>query len=326
MNNLTFNYNNDINNTDIRKNYLRNKVSELINTPQPIQRTPEWYKMRDTMITASDWAAILGESEYSNKNKVLLKKCGEDTFYTSKAIEWGVKYEKVATMIYELRNNIEVLEFGVLRHPTIHHLGASPDGITRDGIMLEIKCPMSRTITGEPPKYYWCQVQGQLEVCELDRCDFLECGIKEYDNENDYLNDNNINYEKGVVAEIYDKYNNKFFFEYSPININNNDYNDWKNNILHNYNNDNYLFSCFSYWYLNEVSCVPIYRNMDWFNKIKGELEEFWNLVLYYRNLGLNKLKEDLNKNKKSKRKKNETISIYLNNNQDNNWNISLFS
>jgi putative phage-type endonuclease len=163
---------------------LRNKVNELINTPQPVQRTPEWYEMRNSMITASDWATVLGESPYSNKDKILLKKCGEDIFITSKAIDWGVKYEKVATMIYELRNNVQVIEFGVLRHPTISYLGASPDGITSDGVMLEIKCPSSRKITGIPPSYYWCQVQGQLEVCELDRCDFLECLIKEYDNEN----------------------------------------------------------------------------------------------------------------------------------------------
>jgi hypothetical protein len=112
---------------------------------------------------------------------------------------WGNKYESVAVLIYEYRNNVKVLEFGCLKHPFINFLGASPDGITEDGIMLEIKCPSTREITGIPPPYYWCQVQGQLEVCELDRCDFLECKIKEYDGEEEYLNDN---YDGGDLSFI----------------------------------------------------------------------------------------------------------------------------
>lgn len=128
--------------------------------------------MRSNMLTASDWGTVLGENHYSNSNEVLKKKCGDDNFVTNAAMMWGNKYEEVAVLIYKHRNNVEVLDFGCLRHPSIPFLGASPDGITPYGIMLEIKCPTSRKITGIPPRYYWCQVQGQLEVCELDRCDF----------------------------------------------------------------------------------------------------------------------------------------------------------
>ena len=46
--------------------------------------------------------------------------------------------------------------------------------------MLEIKCPKSRIITGFIPEVYRAQIQGQLEVCGLDYCDFLECDIKVY--------------------------------------------------------------------------------------------------------------------------------------------------
>ena len=38
--------------------------------------------------------------------------------------------------------------------------------------MLEIKCPTKRPITGFIPEYYHYQVQGQLEVCNLNYCDF----------------------------------------------------------------------------------------------------------------------------------------------------------
>jgi hypothetical protein len=90
----------------------------------------------------------------------------------------------------------------------------------------------------------------------------------------------------------------------------------------------NICFAAFSYWYLERVSCVPIYRNHEWFYKALPQLSEFWDKVLYYRDVGLDKLKEDLQKVKddkkmvreekreekakkeKPKRKKNETIVL----------------
>jgi hypothetical protein len=237
-------------------------------------------------------------------------------------MQWGNKYEEVAVLIYKHRNNIDVLEFGCLRHPSIPFLGASPDGITPYGIMLEIKCPTSRKITGIPPRYYWCQVQGQLEVCELDRCDFLECALKEYESETEYLNDNfESNYklnkfenEKGLVVEFFRKDTKSFYFDYSPVCIIGDELTNWKNKIIekHTANNSNIMYSSFSYWYLEEVSCIPIYRNQEWFNEAKVILGEFWSKVLKYRELGLAKLYEDLQNERDEKKqirlmKKEET-------------------
>ena len=64
--------------------------------------------------------------------------------------------------------SVEVFEFGILRHPTIECLGASPDGISDIGIMLEIKCPWKRKKTETIPEQYYYQIQGQLDVCSLD--------------------------------------------------------------------------------------------------------------------------------------------------------------
>ena len=68
------------------------------------------------------------------------------------------------------------------------------------------------------------------------------------------------------------------------------------------YENQDIMFSSYCYWYLQEVSCVPIYRNQEWFNNAKIELELFWNKVLKYRELGLEKLKEDIQKEKDDKK------------------------
>ena len=327
---LVFNYDKDLPKvTNARLEYLRAQVIRLKNIFQPEQKTKEWYEMRETLLTASDWGTVLGENHYSNSNSVLLKKCGEDNFVTNEAMKWGNKYEDVAILIYEHRNGKKVIDFGCLKHPFISFLGASPDGITTDGVMVEIKCPTSRKITGIPPPYYWCQVQGQLEVCELDRCDFLECFLKEYTTETEYINDNynddftlnKFGNEKGIVVEFYKRSSKTFFYKYSKVALLGNEMEQWKidivNEVCDNDSNNDIMHSCFSYWYLQEVSCIPIYRNQEWFHKAKIELEKFWNNVIKYRALGLSKLKEDLAREKeeakiekkmKSNLKKEETL------------------
>ena len=77
--------------------------------------------------------------------------------------------------------------------------------------MLEIKCPNRRRIKlnlDEPitdlilgskkgicPSYYWCQVQLQLNCCDLDECDFWQCEIIEYVDRVDFVNDSKENME-----------------------------------------------------------------------------------------------------------------------------------
>ena len=328
--NLKFHYDKDLPKaTILKQQYLINQVKHLQTIPQNAQKSPAWYEMRLSMLSASDWGTILGVNSYANANSVLLKKCGEESYFPKVAMDamaWGNKYEDVAISIYEYRNNKKIIEFGCIRHPSIHHLGASPDGITEDGVMLEIKCPVSRKITGIPPKYYWCQVQGQLEVCELDRCDFLECKFKEYDDEEEYLEDNyndnydfnEFGYEKGVIAEFYITNEKKYIYFYSPVNIIGDKLQEWKKSIQEEHEildgrpQDNIILSSFDYWYLEEISCIPIFRNQEWFNEAKEQLTDFWEEVLYYREMGLEFLKEELNIQKEEKKKIREDKREFL--------------
>ena len=149
------------------------------------QRTPEWYAARQTMITASDIAQALGCAKFGTQKDFFKKKCGlpaEQTPFdpTVPPLKWGVMFEPVAGAIYSaLNGGLKVHEFGLLRHPTVPFLGASPDGITEDGVMLEIKCPWRRKIDGTVPLQYYYQIQGQLAVCGLDECDYFECEFGE---------------------------------------------------------------------------------------------------------------------------------------------------
>lgn len=281
--------------TNDRLKYLREQVARIKKMPQPEQRTQEWYDFRDERITASDFATALGEHPHGDQLKLLLRKVTYDrTFFTNSAILWGVKYEDVAIQIYEHRNKEHVVEYGCISHPYYKWLGASPDGITDDGIMLEIKCPSSRQITGEIPSYYWCQVQGQLEVCELDRCDFLECKLKEYDSRAEYEADNHNGHyfynkfgmEKGAVVEYYKKDTKSLKFDYLPLAIMGDELDLAIEESKKKFLNDNIIFSGVDYWYLEEVSCIPIYRNQEWFHSKIPTFQSFWDKVIKYRELG----------------------------------------
>jgi len=79
------------------------------------------------------------------------------------------------------------LSFGLLIHPEHSWLGGSPDGITTDGILLEVKCPMRRKIVmGEVPHHYLSQVLLNLEICNLELAHFIEFIPPSTENGEDY--------------------------------------------------------------------------------------------------------------------------------------------
>ena len=151
-------------------NYLELKMAELQTIPQPAQRTQEWYEYRNNRLTASDLWSVMDENQ-SKMYDILKKKCGvEQPYKPGVAMLHGIKFESVATRIYELRNNVEIIEFGCMPHRFIPYFGASPDGICSSkstnkdfvGRMLEIKCPKSRVITGFIPEGYRAQIETTL--------------------------------------------------------------------------------------------------------------------------------------------------------------------
>tara|TARA_B110000858_G_C17806145_1_gene478052 strand:- start:532 stop:2634 length:2103 start_codon:yes stop_codon:yes gene_type:complete len=142
------------------------------------QRTPEWYTLRKKMITASNVAAVLGYNPYDSKVSIIKKKVN-DTSISNAAMAHGVKYEPLAIAEYEKMNKCTVEDVGLLIHPTYEWLGASPDGfIISTDKLLEIKCVYTRDIH-IVPYYYWIQVQIQLEVCNKEECDFLQCKFED---------------------------------------------------------------------------------------------------------------------------------------------------
>jgi putative phage-type endonuclease len=222
---------------------LNDHFNKLLNLPQPVQRSQEWYDYRFNRITASDTAAAIDQNPYEPVESFILKKCDPNfPFRDNATVFHGKKYEPIATMIYEHIYNTRIFEFGALPSEKYTFLGASPDGISskytldnqfseRLGTMLEIKCPVTREIHTKGkiigdicPYYYYCQVQQQLACCELDVCDFWQCKISEYKSREEYLLDDcssckNTIDTNGTIVDVDNRLKKGIFLEFYPKNF-----------------------------------------------------------------------------------------------------------
>lgn len=244
---------------DISK--FKSQLEKLIERPIIKQKTDEWYLARKNMITASDFAQALGKGKFGSVKQFYKKKCGKDDFIYNEYVLWGNMFEDVAISIYKSLYNVDVYEFGLIKDDDINFFGASPDGISSNGIMIEIKCPKKREITGDIPLQYYYQVMGQLKVCNLEECDYFECGFKLFYNREEYLeNIDNCEY-KGYIIKLEDG-----SFKYSELN--DDEPSEDENNI---------------YWYLDKYNIKRITRDDEFIKENILKLEKVWDKVLTYR-------------------------------------------
>lgn len=283
-------------------------VDDLKKVFQPEQRSPEWYAFRKERLTASDIGTVLGKNHYSKPKDILLKKCGyEKPFYMSPPCAHGVKYEPIATFIYEKRQKMTVHEFGCLAHPVHPFIGASPDGICSNGVMLEIKNPYSRKIVGIPPIHYWIQMQIQLEVCDLELCDFLECSYAFYDTHEELkegeLAATHGNAEFGPVIEYYVAANTKEArYRYCPLGITVKKMHTWIADTMKDiHDKENCVYEPFvTWWALKTYSLVRVRRDTAWFAEALPQLRTFWEKVIKQRVVGIEALVPKPKKKRKS--------------------------
>lgn len=295
-------------NTDEEICDIEQKIQRLRDTPQPVQRTPEWYQFRWNLITASNaWKAF---DTQSSINQLIYEKCqplksADDEeevkmINVNSPLHWGQKYEPLTVMVYEHNYNTTVEDFGCIQHPQYSFVGASPDGIVvnhdsdRFGRMLEIKNVVSREINGIPKKEYWTQMQLQMEVCDLDDCDFLETKFTEYPDESSFQTDSKVNDcgEKELMLSVDNKtkgiilyFNTKEgapFYSYKPLDIvTPDDIHKWEETELGKYESPqyNYTFLKFIYWKLEVLSCVLVSRDRNWFKNNIQQLEKVWKII-----------------------------------------------
>lgn len=266
------------------------KLQYLQTIYQPEQRTNEWYNFRYNHLTASNaWKAF---GTQASKNELIYEKCQPmsiEKYGPSLAetpMSWGHKYEPLTVKLYEHFHKTTISDFGCIEHPEYPFLAASPDGIVTGDInygrMIEIKNVVSREISGIPKKDYYIQMQLQMEVCDLDECDFVETKFTEYDYEEDYLNDqneNNVNHpiKKGVIC-VFIKDNSSFHYEYMPFDYKGT-YQEWLEMIVSEKSTDTIIWFRNVFWKLEVYSCVLVKRKKEWFKIVVPELSQIWQII-----------------------------------------------
>jgi len=278
--------------TKPNREIMRKKIEYLQAIPQPDQRTPEWYHFRHKFLTASSiWKAF---GTPGSKNQLIYDKCSPinvdkyKSVSTETAMHWGNKYEQVSVEIYERDYKTKVSDFGCLPHKTIPFIAASPDGINtletsdRYGRMLEVKNIVNREINGIPKLEYWIQMQVQMEVCNLNECDFLETRFTEYESVEEFEADGsftlaNDGLQKGII--MYFNKDGQPLYEYAPLDLSPEEFTIWEEDIMEKHTDITWMKNI--YWKLAEISCVLVLRNKLWFKSAEPILNEFWKTIEY---------------------------------------------
>lgn len=177
------------------------------------QRTAEWFERRHQMLTASIAGDILKVDLEKKKgltlirNKIIplvtnlnIENDGNENVKTisipqnpDRASVRGTRYEPIirdtyASQLPDTDPTDAVLEYDCVPHPKYPFLGASPDGIVIKGPlrgrMVEIKCPLASSAEKDGRRVrhtYWCQMQLQMEVCDLPFCDYVRAIVWDTD-------------------------------------------------------------------------------------------------------------------------------------------------
>ena len=253
------------------------------------------------MITASSVWKVFGSQSVVNQLiyekcvPIDVNKCSPTHVNTESPLHWGQKFEHLSVKIYEDAFNTKIAEFGCIKHSNSnYHVGASPDGINvcpnspLYGRAVEIKNVVSRIITGIPKKEYWIQVQIQLEICNLDECDFLETQFKTPYNDDedafnaDALNDDdgyfytrNDNMRRGVIVQYMKE--GKPFYQYAPLHCTKKSFYAWFYECNEKYSDLTWITNI--YWKLEVFSCVLIKRDRAWFQTSIQQIENVWSII-----------------------------------------------
>jgi len=297
--------------TPLRTASLTRKMQALNAIQSPPQKTQEWYDKRYGLMTASNlWKALGTESQ---QNQLIVEKCQSfeqfkrdcvrqmsGSLSSDNPMSWGQKYEPVTALLYQQRNQTILGEYGCIVHPEYPFLGASPDGINVDttsplyGRMVEIKNIVNREIDGIPSAAYWTQTQIQMEVCDLDECDFVETRFKECATKLEFFE--SVNPCRGVILTFVPRVTiqQTMSASYKPSSEQITEYwfldstksvaelgqelEQWAQSKKDEHS-ANYVWSHCNYWELDQYSCVLIKRNRAWFEAAIPKIEAIWRTI-----------------------------------------------
>lgn len=163
------------------------------------QRSPEWYKVREAKITASDITSILGpignaKTQQAIDNKALelaieaVHGMVEDN-YINFDMQRGIDNEPSAFECLKEHLALNFIDLSKIGFVELNeHIGASPDGLASNNHNAEIKCPSPKNYfkfiaKGEISQKYFDQMQHQMLCTNTDGTYFVNYCVhmaKEY--------------------------------------------------------------------------------------------------------------------------------------------------
>ena len=159
-------------------------------TSNPLQAGADWLQARCGKLTASQAYPVIVTGARGKPLKarqdLLDKLVGErisgtvEETYVSGPMQWGIDHEEEARKAYLAARGEPWCEMaGLIDHPTIPMLGASPDGLIEDDGLVEIKCPCSAThvrriVAGVVPPEYVPQMLVQLACTGRQWVDYVD--------------------------------------------------------------------------------------------------------------------------------------------------------
>lgn len=156
----------------------------------PLQAGEEWLRARCGKLTASQAYPVLVmgargkplKAREDLKAKILAERLtgSVEPCFVSAAMQWGTDHEAEARRAYLAARGEPWYEpVGLVDHPSIPMLGASPDGLIDEEGLVEIKCPatvthLRRIAEGKVPDEYRPQMLVQLACTGRRWVDYVD--------------------------------------------------------------------------------------------------------------------------------------------------------
>lgn len=173
------------------------------------QLSDEWFSARIGKLTGSNVGAVLGLNPCKTRQDVIRNMVretlgAESEFTGNIATRHGQNNEAGAIIDFMIETELDVTPAPfVLLDDGEYWLGASPDGYTSDGGLIEVKAPFSlrnavkpvpfKTLAEQP--HYAAQIQVQLHVTDMPHCWFFQwcpadTRTEKVERDEDWLNSN----------------------------------------------------------------------------------------------------------------------------------------
>lgn len=167
------------------------------------QRSPEWYEARKGRVTGSAVGAILDLSPFQTRDDVMRRMVrealgAESEIEDNPPMAYGRIHEDGAIMEFEMETGLTVTPAPFV--PKDEWLGASPDGFTSDGGLIEVKAPYSLRNGGDfkplsMQEHYAAQIQIELHCTGLPHAWFYQwaphaTSLERVERDDEWLNAN----------------------------------------------------------------------------------------------------------------------------------------